>query len=293
MLSEIRKTIIPAAGLGTRFLPISKAVSKELLPLVDRPMAQYVVEEAKRAGLNQVVFVVPENKKDLLNYFKANAKLEKTLQKRGDKDRLNKLKSIEEDYQGITFSAVTQKIPLGDGDAVLRCRAQIKKSPFALMFVDDLFDSKTPPILQLKKVFATSQKSVLGLKRVSAEKVSSYGVVKVEKIAHRLFKIKELTEKPAQNKAPSDLVISGRYILSPDVFNYLEKTPQSKKGEIILAEALRLMLQDGKIIYGYELEGNWLECGKTIDWLKSNLYLTFKHPEYGPILREWLKGIRK
>lgn len=292
MFSEVNKAVIPAAGLGTRFLPISKAVPKELLPLADKPMAQYVVEEAKRAGFSQVIFVVPENKKDLLDYFKAGSKIEKFLKKRNAKDKLVKLRAIEEGVAGLSFSAVGQKSPNGDGDAVLKVKSQIKKSPFAVMFVDDIFSSKVAAIEQLKKVFLTSQKPVLGLKRVSLEKVSSYGVVKVEKIANRLFKIKEIVEKPERDKAPSDLAIAGRYILTPEIFNYLEKTSPSKKGEVILAEALRLMLGDGKIIYGYEIEGEWLECGKTIDWLKSAWYLTLEHPEYGAIFKEWIKKIK-
>ena len=286
-MSELKKAVIPSAGLGTRFLPLTKCIDKNLLPLVARPMVSYAVEEAFLSGITNVCFITPEKRKEVLDYFKRNLKLEILLQKRSDKELLDILE--KERYDGVSFSSVTQSLPKGDGDAVLKAKKQIGKSNFAVIFPDDAFDAKIPALLQLKKVFETSEKPVIGLQKVSEEKTSSYGCVEVEKIANRLYKIKGIVEKPEKGKAPSDLVISGRYIFTPEIFNYLSKTKANKKGEIILAEAIKLMAQDGKMIYGYEMEAEWLECGKTIDWLKSNLYLSLKHKEYGPVLKKYLR----
>ena len=289
---DIKKAIIPSAGLGTRFLPLTKAVSKELLPLVEKPLIHYAVQEAKASGILKIIFVLSENKKNILNYFKKDLKLQNLLKERNQKELLEKLEEFYAEYQGISFSGVFQLLPKGDGDAVLKARRQIGKESFAVLFPDDVWECKTPPTLQLKKIFLTSQKPVIGLKKIEKEKVSSYGVVMAERIATRIYKIKDIVEKPPIEEAPSDLVVTGRYMFSPDIFNYLTKTPPNKKGEIILAEALKLMIKDGKIVYGYELEGEWLECGRPEEWLKTNLYLTLKHPEYGPMLREWLKKIK-
>jgi len=289
---DIKKAIIPSAGLGTRFLPLTKAVPKELLPLVEKPLIHYAVQEAKASGILKIIFVLSENKKNILNYFKKDLKLQNLLKERNQKELLEKLEKFYAQYQDLAFSNVFQFLPKGDGDAVLKARRQIGKESFAVLFPDDVWESKTPPTLQLKKIFLTSQKPVIGLKKIEKEKVSSYGVVMAEKIATRIYKIKDIVEKPPIEEAPSDLVITGRYVFSPDIFNYLTKTPPNKKGEIILAEALKLMIKDGKIVYGYELEGKWLECGRPEEWLKNNLYLCLRDPEYGPMLREFLKKLK-
>lgn len=289
---DIKKAIIPAAGLGTRFLPLTKVLCKELLPLCDRPIVEYIVREAKESGIEQITFVLSESKKLILDYFKKKPKLENVLKDRSQNDLLVNLEKMENEFKEVSFSSVLQVLPKGDGDAILKAKTQITKESFAVLFADDVFSAKTPALAQLKKIFATSQKTVVGLKRVEPEKIPAYGIAKVEKIAHRLYKIKEIIEKPEANKAPSDLAICGRYILPVEIFDYLEKTSPTKKGEIILAEALRLMLQDGQLIYGYELDGDWLECGKIGDWLKSNLQVCLQHPVYGAELKEWLKRIK-
>ena len=195
----------------------------------------------------------------------------------------------EEEFKGMSFSSVLQEVPRGDGDAVLKAKKQIKKEPFAVLFADDVFESEVPPIGQLEKVFSTSKKLVVGLKRVPRERLSYYGVVGVERIANRMYKIKEIKEKPNINEAPSDLVFAGRCICPPEFIHYIENTPPNKKGEVILADAFKKMIEDGKIVYGYEIVGEWLECGNMAAWLKSNLYLTLRHPKYGKELREWVK----
>ena len=289
---DIKKVIIPAGGLGTRHLPLTKVVSKELLPLVDEPMIAHIVREAVQSGMEEISFVLPQNKKSTFDYYKRRITLEQILQKNNKKDLLAVLDKIQQEVQGVSFSLVVQQMPKGDGDAILRAEKKVGKNPFAVEFCDDVFLSKNPVLGQLKKIFETSQKPVIGLKSVAKEKTAFYGTAKVEKIARRLYKIKGIVEKPEPEQSPSNLVFCGRYIFTPEIFKYIKKTKPNKKGEVILAESLRLMLEDGKIIYGYEVEGEWLECGNMADWLKSNLYLCLHHPKYGPMLKEFLKKMK-
>ncbi|MDD5146611.1 MAG: sugar phosphate nucleotidyltransferase [Candidatus Pacebacteria bacterium] len=291
-MSEVKKAVIPAAGLSSRFLPLTKVVCKQLLPVGDLPMIEHVVREVKDSDMDQVVFVLSEAQKIILDYFKRRPKLEHILESRGQKEILEKLQEHDQELESLAISSVQQISPRGDGDAILKAKNQVAKEPFAVLFSDDLFVAKVPATEQLKQVYSTAQKSVIGLKKMPPEKVPAYGAVKVEKIASRLYKIKDIIEKPPIDKAPSDLVICGRYILMPDVFSYLDGVTPNKKGEVILADALKAMLEDGKIIYGYDIEGEWLECGKTADWLKSNLLVCLEHPEYGPMLRDWVKKFK-
>ncbi len=289
---EIKKAIIPLAGLATRFLPLSKVVPKELWPIVDAPIIQYIIAEAKQSGIKEIIFVLkPENKK-VLDYLKPCPKIEKILKEKKKEDILFEVKNLEELCKNISLSYVLQKNPLGDGHAILQAAKFAGDEPVACMFGDDIIDSKIPGVFQLSKVFKTCQKPVIALNRLPKEKTPHYGIVGVEKIANRFFKIKKIIEKPSLEQAPSDLAVIGRYILTPEVFYYLKKAKPTKKGEIILAEVFNnQMLRDGKVIYGYEIEGTWLECGDKLRWLKSNLYLSLKHPKYGPELKEYLKKV--
>lgn len=286
---EIKKAIIPVAGLGTRFLPLSKAIPKELWPLADKPLIHYIISEAKGSGIEEIIFVLsPENKK-ILDYLKPSPTVEKLLKERKKEEILNELKSFEELLSGISFNYVIQKKPLGDGHAILQAEKLVKDEPVVCLFSDDIVESSKPAPLQLIDVFKTCQKPVLSLYSLSEEKLSAYGIVGVEKIANRLFKIRKITEKPKPGEAPSNLCIVGKYVLTPDVFSYLKKAKPSAKGEIILAEVLGKMLEDGKTIYGYEFEGRWFECGSKSAWLKSNLYFSLNHPKFGPELRKFLR----
>ena len=289
---EITKVIIPVAGLGTRFLPLSRVVPKDFFPLVDKPVIQYIVEEVKKSGIKEIVFVASPGKRPVLDYFKKDPELEATLVKRKKEKILKELKEFEEIFQGITFSYVVQKNPLGDGHAILQAAAKVKGEPVAVSFGDDVVDSDEPAISQLVNVFKTCNAPVLALKQLPMEKVPAYGVVAVEKIANHLYKIKKIIEKPELSQAPSDLVVVGKYILTPEVFQYLKKATPSKKGEIILAEVFDKMLSEGKIIYGYELKGEWLECGDKLKWIKSFFYLALKDPRFKDELRQYLKSIK-
>ena len=289
---EIKKVIIPVAGLGTRFLPLSKAVPKEFLPLVDKPVIQYIIEEVKNSGIKEVVFVTSPGQRSVLNYFQKSPELEKTLVKRKKDSILKELKDFEAIFDGISFSYVTQTKPLGDGHALLQAAKKTNGESVAVSFGDDIIDSDEPALSQLINIFKTCSTPVLALKQLPAEKLPAYGVVAVEKIAHGLYKIKKIVEKPDLSQAPSNLVIVGKYILTPEVFKYLKKATPSKKGEIILAEVFDKMLSDGKIIYGCELKGEWLECGDKMKWLKSFFYLALRDPRFRDELKQYLKGIR-
>ncbi len=287
---SIKKAIIPVAGLGTRFLPLSKVVPKELWPLVDKPVIQYIVEEVKLSGIKEIIFVTGTEKNIVLDYFKKSQKLEEILKKRKKDRLLAELQNLEDLCQGLSFSCVFQKKPWGDGHALLQAQKVVNNEAVAVSWADDVVESEEPCLLQLIKIFEACQKPVIALYGVSQEKLPFYGVVEVEKIANRLFKIKRIVEKPKLGEAPSDLAIVGKYVLTPEVFDYLAEAKLSEKGEIILAEVLDKMLQDGKVIYGYEFKGKWLECGNKLAWLKSHLYLSLKDPRFGPALEQILKS---
>jgi len=289
---EIKKAIIPVAGLGTRFLPLSKAVPKEFLPLVDKPVIQYIVEELKKSGITEIVFVVNPKEKKIANYFKNSPEIENILIKRKKEKLLKELKDFENIFEGISFSFATQKKPLGDGHAILQAAKMAGKEPVAVSFGDDIIDGDEPALLQLINIFKTCDSPVIALKSLPQEKLPAYGVVSVEKIANNLFKIKKIIEKPDPQNIPSNLAIVGKYVLTPEVFDYLKKATPSKKGEIILAEVFDKMLSDGKVIYGYELKGEWLECGDKLKWLKSFLYFSLKDPRYREELKQYLKTIK-
>ncbi|MGC9031391.1 MAG: UTP--glucose-1-phosphate uridylyltransferase [Minisyncoccia bacterium] len=289
--NKVEKVIIPAAGLGTRFLPLSKVIPKELFPLVNKPVISYVAKEAVDSNIEEIIFVLNEKKKAILDYFIKNAELENILKKNGNKELLNLLEESQEPFLKIKINSVQQDIPLGDGDAVLKAEKKIEDENFGVMFSDDVFKSKIPVLSQLINIFKTSQRPVIGLKKVEKEKLQHYGVVEAEPIAKKIYKIKKVIEKPKE-KAPSDLAIVGRYVFSPEIFYYLKNTKPNEKGEIKIADALSLMIQDGKIIYGYEFEGEWIECGKISDWLISNLYLSLMDEKFGPMLKDFIKKLK-
>src|SRR3989344_2102715 len=290
--SEIKRVIIPIAGMGTRFLPLSLVLSKEFFPLVDRPVIQYVIEEVKKSGITDIIFVVSPRQKMLQSYLKKSPELEKLLIKRKKDQQLQELKDFEELFEGLNISYVTQKQPLGDGHALLQASKLLPQEPVAVSFGDDVIDADEPALLQLMNIYKTCNAPVVALKSVPKERVPAYGNVVVEKIATNLYKIKKIIEKPRPDQIQSNLVIVGKYALTPEVFNYLKKAKPSEKGEIILGEVFGDMLQDGLPIYGYEVKGEWLECGDKLKWLKSFFYLALKDERFGKELREYLKTIK-
>lgn len=288
-MKEVKKAVILAAGLATRFLPLSKVMPKELVPLIDKPVIHYIFEEAKEAGVSQVVFVLSPNKKELLNYFKEDSGLEKILREGKRTQALKELLEIKELTKGISISAVIQEKPLGDGEAILKTKRKIGKDPFAVLFNDDIVETNPGALSQLISVFLTCERPVIALYPVPKEKVSLYGVCEVEKIANRFYKIKKIVEKPKPQEAPSNLAIVGKYVLLPEIFSYLETVSSYSTGEIILAHALDKMLDDGKVVYGYEIKGKWLPCGTKKDWLFSSFYFGLKYSPYKKEIREFIK----
>ncbi|OHA65069.1 MAG: hypothetical protein A2940_00250 [Candidatus Wildermuthbacteria bacterium RIFCSPLOWO2_01_FULL_48_29] len=284
----ITKAIIPLAGLATRHLPLSKVLPKEFLPLGDKPLLHYVVQEAKEAGAEDIIFVVSSNKKIATDYFKKAPQLEKILEEKKQVDFLESLSEVEKLANGLTFSYVIDK-PLGDGHAVLQARKLVGEEPCFVLYPDDIVEAATPCASQLAQVFRTSEKPILALFELPAEKLSSYGVVAAEKMANRLYKIKSIVEKPPKNALPSRLAIMGRSIITPEVFDYLKKAKPNKKGEISLTETFGQMVKDGKIIYGYQCEGRWWECGNKEDWLKSFVYFAARHPQFGKEVRKFMR----
>jgi len=286
----IKKAIIPIAGLGTRFLPLSKEVPKELWPLVDKPVLQYVVEEAIASGIKEIIFVSRPEKKMVWDYFaKADKELERILKERKKEEVLKELKDFEKIFKGISFAQLYQKKPLGDGHAILQAKKKLKKEAVAVLFGDDVIEAKEPVLKQMIKVFQKYKKPVLGLAKVPKEKISSYGVISGKKLKGRIYRVEKIVEKPKD--PPSNLAIVGRYLLTPEVFEYLKKTGFDKTGEIRLAETLEKMIEDKKEVLGYEFEGKWLECGNKINYLKSLIYLSLKHPKFGQEIKNFLKKI--
>jgi len=295
-MQKVKKAIIPVAGLGTRFLPLSKVLPKELFPLVHKPVLQHIVEEAVDSGIEEIIFVSRLGKRIILDYFvQNNDALKRVLVKRKKGKLLKELKQFEKISEKtsfshyVSFSQVLQEKPLGDGHAILQAKEEISQEPAAILFGDDVVDCKTPCLAQLMKVFEKYQRPVIALYRVPKKRISSYGVVKVEKLKDRVYKIKKIIEKPSPERAPSNLAIVGKYILTPEVFEYLTRAKPGEKGEIILAETFEKMIEDGKEILGLEFTGKWLECGNKVNWLASHFYLALKDPEIGPQLKAKLK----
>ncbi|MCX6765200.1 MAG: sugar phosphate nucleotidyltransferase [Candidatus Nealsonbacteria bacterium] len=289
-MAEIKKAIIPMAGLGTRFLPLSKAVPKEFWPLAGEPIIHYLLKEAIDSGIEQIIFVLSPDNKKIMEYVKPSAKIEKILKERKKEKILEEFKKFEESFKKISFKYVLQRKPLGDGHAILQAAKLLKKDePVAVFFADDMAVASKPCLLQLMATFKTCQKPVFALVKMPKEKLHAYGVPSVEKIANRFFKIKSIVEKPDHGKEPSDFAIMGRYILTPEVFQYLKKAKPSEKGEIILAEVYNRMLKEGKLIYGYEFEGKWVECGNKLDWMKANMYMCLNDPKNGQEIKKFLK----
>ena len=290
----IKKAIIPIAGLGTRFLPLSKVIPKELWPLVDKPVIQYIVEEALSSGIKEIIFVNRPNKKETAEYFKKYLKripkLEILLKARKKNHLLAELKRVEGITKKVSFSYGFQKQPLGDGHALLQVQKLIKKEPCAVLWADDVVESRVPCILQLIKIFEKYRKPIIGLYRIPKESFKFYGMVDIKKIMNRIYKIEEIIEKPKTVKeAPSNLAIVGRFILTPEVFEWLRKAQLNKNRELITSEILAKKIKEGEEILGYEFEGKWLECGNKLAYLKSNFYLALKHPQLGKELKKYLK----
>ena len=285
---RLRKAVLPAAGLGTRFLPATKAQPKEMLPLVDKPLIQYVVEEAVAAGIEDIIIVTGRGKSAIEDHFDVSFELERFLEDRGQKEELARVRAISDLIQ---VAYVRQKEALGLGHAVGVSEHLVGDEPFAVMLGDDLIDSDVPCIKQMLNVFEKEQGPVLAVMRVPGDEISSYGVIAGERIGERLYRIRDMVEKPPAQEAPSDLAIIGRYILTPDIFPHLASTAKDERGEIQLTNGLR-SLASQRPVYGYEFEGRRHDCGNKLGFLKASVEYALKRPDLGEAFRVYLQGLR-
>ncbi len=273
---QVKKAVFPVAGLGTRFLPATKASPKEMLNLIDKPLVQYVVEEAVNAGIEQILFVTGRNKRSIEDHFDIAFELEALLHEKGKQDEAMAVRSLA-DLVNIFY--VRQKQALGLGHAILCAREFINNEPFAVLLGDDIIDSERPCLAQLLDVYRHWRGPVLALEQVPMEAISSYGCVKAKTIAPRTYEVLDMVEKPKLEDAPSDLAIIGRYILTPDIFPILERQQPGKGGEIQLTDAI-LELSKSRTIYGCHFEGNRHDCGDKLGFLKATVDLALKREEF-------------
>lgn len=293
MPAKVRKAVFPAAGLGTRFLPATKAQPKEMLPIVDKPIIQYGVEEALHSGIQNIIMVTGRGKSAIEDHFDVSFELEYLLESRGKKDLLAIVHGISD---MINVSYVRQKEALGLGHAVLRASELVGDEPFAVVLADDVIDAETPCLRQLLDIYSFFMAPVLAVMEVAPESISSYGVVDAEPIGHngsadRVYRIRDLVEKPKPTEAPSNLAIIGRYVLTPEIFTSLNAIDPGSGGEIQLTDALRHMLRS-RPIYAYRFEGTRYDAGDKLGFLKATVeYALHRHDLGGPF-REYLKGLK-
>ncbi len=283
----IKKAVFPAAGLGTRFLPATKAQPKEMLSLIDKPLIQYGIEEVARSGIENVIIVTSKGKNSIEDYFDYNRELETFLEEKGNFEALREVQRISD---LIKIFYVRQKIPLGLGHAVLMAKEIVGEEPFAVILADDVIDSETPCIKQLIKIFEKFKSSVLALEKVPIEETKSYGIVKGKQISEGLFEIEDMIEKPDPSEAPSDLAIIGRYILTPKIFDALSKTPPGAKGEIQLTDAIKGLLGEEKV-YGYIFEGERYDAGDKFGFIKATIELSLKREDIGDKVKSYIKSL--
>jgi UTP--glucose-1-phosphate uridylyltransferase len=283
----IRKAVFPAAGLGTRFLPATKAQPKEMLPLVDKPIIQYGVEEAVASGADNIILVTGRGKNAIEDHFDVSIELETFLEARGKKEQLAEIRKIS---TSVNFCYVRQGEPLGLGHAVLVTRNLVGDEPFAVILADDVIDATPPAVKQLVDVFQEVQGPVLAIERVPRDSVSSYGIIDAEEVRPGVYRIRDLVEKPPVSEAPSDLAIIGRYVLTPDIFPALEATASDRTGEIQLTNGLRRLLKE-RPIYGCHVQGVRHDTGNKLGFLKAVVYFAMRRPDLAEPFAEYLRGI--
>ena len=284
---RVRKAVFPAAGLGTRFLPATKASPKEMLPIVDKPIIQYVVEEALASGIKNIIMITGRGKRAIEDHFDKSFELEYELERKGKLDLLKKTRQIAD---LVSISYTRQKEPLGLGHAILMAENLVDDEPFAVLLGDDIVYSKVPCLKQLIKVYNKYKCSVLAVERVPKKFIHSYGVIGGTHVADNIHRVEELVEKPTAKAAPSDLAIIGRYVLTPRVFKALKKTQPDKGGEIQLTNALRL-LKEKEPIYACEFVGKRYDAGDKLGFLKATVEYALRRPDLAAKFREYLKSL--
>jgi len=284
---RIRKAVLPAAGLGTRFLPATKAQPKEMLPIVDKPTIQYVVEEAAASGIEDIIIVTGRGKNAIEDHFDRSLELEIALERKGKDGQLKEIQRISE---LASFCYVRQKEPLGLGHAILVTRALVGNEPFAVLLGDDIIDAEVPCLSQMISAFDKYRSSIIAVQQVPREETSSYGIIDHKPAEDSVYRIEDLVEKPTPDTAPSDLAIIGRYILTPEIFDALEQTLPDEGGEIQLTNGLRILLRT-QAIYGLAFRGRRYDAGSKLGFLKATVQFALKRPDLAPGFRSYLKTL--
>jgi len=288
-MMKITKAVFPVAGMGTRFLPATKANPKEMLPIVDKPLIQYAVEEAVAAGITELIFVTSSSKRAIEDHFDSNFELEFTLQERGKEELLSIVKGILP--EGVSCAYIRQKSPQGLGHAVLCARQLIMNEPFAVLLADDLIDGGERPCLgQMIDHFNRIQASMVAVEKISPSETKNYGVVDVAAEAEKLAALRGIVEKPDPATAPSCLGVVGRYILTPRIFSLLENTSKGSGGEIQLTDAIAKLLTHEQV-YAYQFKGKRYDCGTKLGYLQATVAYALKHPEVAQEFRESLAAM--
>lgn len=284
---KVRKAIIPAAGLGTRFLPATKAQPKEMLPIVDKPTIQYIIEEAIASGINEIIIVTGRSKRSIEDHFDKSVELELELEKSG-KDEL--LKMVREISDMANIHYIRQKEPRGLGHAILTARHFIGNEPFAVLLGDDVVVAKQPCLSQMIDVYNEYKTSVLGVQKVDHEVVNKYGIVNCKEVDDRVYKVRDLVEKPKIEDAPSDIAILGRYIITPAIFDFLETQDAGTGGEIQLTDALK-RLAKSEAMYAYDFKGHRYDVGTKIGFLQANIEFALRNSETSDAMKEYLNAL--
>jgi len=287
--TEIRKAVFPVAGMGTRFLPATKAQPKEMLPVVDKPLIQYAVEEAYAAGIRHMIFVTGRNKRAIEDHFDTAYELENELQANGKHDLLQLVRSVPED---MDCSYVRQPRALGLGHAVLCAQPLVGDEPFAVLLADDLMcglDGGPGVLAQMVNVFREKATSLLAVQEVPADHVKRYGIVAGQPAGERLMRVEKMVEKPSTKEAPSRMGVSGRYILTPGVFEHIRNNPRGAGGEIQLTDGIAKLI-DTEGVHAYQYEGKRYDCGSKLGFLEATVDFALRHPEVGPGFQEFLKS---
>ncbi|MGR3206070.1 UTP--glucose-1-phosphate uridylyltransferase GalU [Bacillus glycinifermentans] len=284
---KIKKAVIPAAGLGTRFLPATKAQPKEMLPIVDKPAIQYIVEEAVQSGIEDILIITGRNKRSIEDHFDRSVELEQNLQSKGKHELLKKIQTIA-DMANIHY--IRQKEPLGLGHAVLSARHFIGDEPFAVLLGDDIMVSEKPALQQLIDIYQEYKTTVIGVQTVDAADVSKYGIIQTSTQKNKVYDIEDLVEKPAVRQAPSNIAVMGRYVLEPTIFRVLERTPKGAGNEIQLTDALRTICRE-RSIYARQLEGIRFDIGDKLGCFKASMEIGLMRDELRPKLLTYLENV--
>jgi UTP--glucose-1-phosphate uridylyltransferase len=287
-MRAIRKAVFPVAGFGSRFLPATKASPKEMMPVVDKPLIQYAVEEAVAAGLTEMIFVTGRHKRAIEDHFDKAYEIETELASRGKKDLLDLVQGILPRHVSCIY--IRQSEQLGLGHAVLCARPVINDEPFAVILADDLIDGDPPAMKQMVDVFEREGRSVLGVQEVARENTASYGIVKATRIDERLESVEAIVEKPRPDAAPSNLAVIGRYVLTPRILSMLERVTPGAGGEIQLTDAIASLLKEERVL-AYRFRGTRYDCGSKLGYLQATVAFGRKHAEVGRAFDEWLGGL--